>query len=99
MVCKELSMMRLMRRLRAAGRHLLVAWYAWRHPDLRWPDRLMLVAIALYLFSPVDLIPDSIPLLGWLDDFAVITFLLPHLLKILPAAVLQAAKKKAGDLH
>lgn len=88
--------MRLLLRLRAAGRHLLVAWHAWRDPALRWPGRLMLVALALYLLSPIDLIPDGIPLLGWLDDFALIAFVLPRLLKMLPAGVLREARKKAG---
>lgn len=91
-------MMRLMRRLRSAGRHLLVAWYAWRNPALRWPGRAMLVAVTLYLLSPVDLIPDGIPLLGWLDDVALVAFVLPLLLKMLPAPVLQEARKKAGAL-
>lgn len=92
-------MMRLMLRLRAAGRHLLVGWHAWRDPALRWPGRLMLLAVGLYLLSPVDLIPDGIPLLGWLDDFALIAFILPLLLKTLPAHVLQEARKKAGAIN
>ena len=74
----------------------MVAWHAWRHPDLGWPGRLMLAAMALYLISPVDLIPDGIPVLGWLDDFALIAFILPQLLKFLPATVLQDARRKAG---
>lgn len=91
--------MRLMLRLRAAGRHLLVAWHAWRNPALRWPGRLMLVAIALYLLSPIDLVPDGIPLLGWVDDFALIAFILPKLLTMLPAHVLQEARNKAGTAN
>ncbi len=91
--------MRLMLRLRAASRHLLVAWHAWRNPALRWPGRLLLVAIALYLLSPIDLVPDGIPLLGWVDDFALIAFILPKLLKMLPAHVLQEARKKAGTAN
>ncbi len=90
-------MMRLMRRLRAAGRHLLVAWHAWRDPALRWPGRLMLAAVALYLLSPIDLMPDGIPLLGWLDDFALLGFALPLFLKLLPAGVLKEARRKAGS--
>ena len=64
-------MMRLILRLRAAGRHLLVIWHAWRDPALKWPGRLVLIAIALYLLSPVDLVPDWLPVLGWLDDLAL----------------------------
>lgn len=89
-------MMRLLLRLRAAGRHLLVGWHAWRDPALPWSGRLMLIAVGLYLLSPIDLIPDGIPLLGWLDDFALIAFVFPQLLKILPENVLREAQKKAG---
>jgi len=90
-------MIRLIRRLRAAGRHLLVAWHALLDPALRWPGRLMLIAVGLYLLSPVDLIPDGIPLLGWLDDVVLVTFVLPLLLKLLPSSVLRDAQKKAGN--
>lgn len=89
-------MMRLISRIRAAGRHLLVAWHAWRHPGLRWPGRLMLVAVAIYLLSPVDLIPDGIPLLGWLDDLALIAYVLPLLLRLLPSDIVEVARRCAS---
>lgn len=88
--------MRLMLRLRAAGRHLLVVWHAWRDPALRWPGRVMLVAIALYLMSPIDLVPDGIPLLGWLDDIALVAYGLPLLIRLLPAEIVKAARIRAG---
>lgn len=87
---------RLVRRIRAAGRHLLVGWYAWRNPALGWPGRIALLAMAFYLLSPIDLLPDGLPLLGWLDDFALIAFVLPLLLKLLPADVIREAREKAG---
>ena len=89
-------MMRLLLRLRASGRHLLIAWHVWRDPALPKSGRLMLIAVGLYLLSPIDLIPDGIPLLGWLDAFALIAFVFPQLLKILPENVLREAQKKAG---
>jgi uncharacterized membrane protein YkvA (DUF1232 family) len=87
---------RLTRRLRAAGRHLLIGWHAWRHPALRWPGRLVLVLMALYLVSPIDLLPDGIPLLGWLDDIALVVIVLPLFLKLLPADIVREARRKAG---
>ncbi len=88
--------LRLSRRLRAAGRYLLVGWHAWHHPALRWPGKLALLLMALYLVSPIDIIPDTIPLLGWLDDIALVAIVLPLFLKWLPADIVREAQRKAG---
>jgi hypothetical protein len=44
---------------------------------------------------PHDLIPDAIPILGWLDDLALITLILPLLLKLLPEEVLTKARRQS----
>lgn len=87
---------RLLLRLRAAGNHLRVAWYAWRHPKLPLAGRLMLIGMAIYVISPIDLIPDALPVLGWLDDLALITLILPLLLKLLPEEVLIDARRQSS---
>ena len=89
-------LLRLGTRLRAAGLHLLVGWHAWRNPALGWPGKLMLALMALYLLSPVDLVPDWVPLLGWLDDIALVGLVLPVLLRLLPPEVLRQARRRAG---
>lgn len=78
---------RLRRLFRVLSRDALVLWFACR--DRATPKRFKLGALllVLYVLSPVDLIPDTIPLFGWLDDAAVIAFLLPVLVGRLPAAV------------
>jgi uncharacterized membrane protein YkvA (DUF1232 family) len=43
-------------------------WLCARDPELGWPLRLFALAIAAYALSPIDLIPDFIPVLGLLDD-------------------------------
>ena len=56
----------------------------------------MLALMALYLLSPVDLVPDWVPLLGWLDDIALVGLVLPVLLRLLPPEVLRQARRRAG---
>jgi uncharacterized membrane protein YkvA (DUF1232 family) len=62
-------------------------WRALRHPGspawLKWGTALL----ALYLLSPVDLLPDALPFLGVLDDLIVIPLLLHAMLKRLPPQV------------
>lgn len=86
---------RLLLRLRAGWHHLRVAWYAWQHPKLPLSGRLVLIAMAIYVISPVDLIPDALPVLGWLDDLALISLILPWLLTLLPEDVIKDARQQS----
>lgn len=88
---------RLLLRLRAAGSHLRIAWYAWRHPKLPLAGRLMLIGMAIYVISPIDLIPDALPVLGWLDDLALMTLILPLLLRLLPAEIITEARRQSEN--
>lgn len=61
---------------------------AWQNPGTPWAARLLLLAGIAYVLLPMDLVPDVIPVLGWLDDLA-----------ILPAAILlfrRWASRRAG---
>lgn len=66
-------------------------WLALRHPAspswLKWGTAL----IALYLFSPVDLIPDVIPFIGVVDDLVLVPLAIRWLLNRLPPEVARAA--------
>lgn len=80
--------------LRGDARQL---WFALRHPQapgwLKWGT----AAIALYLFSPIDLIPDMLPFLGIADDLVLVPLAIRALLKCLPPELAQAgAKQRTG---
>ncbi|HEY9627969.1 MAG TPA: YkvA family protein [Coleofasciculaceae cyanobacterium] len=72
----------------------LYNWYRsiLRHPKYRW---LVVVGSLLYLFSPVDLITDVVPLVGWLDDGVIVTLLVTEVSQML---VEQRNIRKAKDL-
>lgn len=50
---------------------LLAAWLSGRYRVFPWRSFLLLVALLLYLFSPIDLIPDVIPGVGFVDDLTL----------------------------
>jgi uncharacterized membrane protein YkvA (DUF1232 family) len=52
--------------------HGHTTWLCARDPELDWPFRLLAFAIAGYALSPIDLIPDFIPVIGLLDDAVLI---------------------------
>ncbi|KIF80458.1 YkvA family protein [Noviherbaspirillum autotrophicum] len=79
---------RLRRLLRTAGRDLVVLWYAFRHPDTPGAVKLLSILLALYVFSPIDLVPDALPVLGWLDDATLLAIGIPAILKLMPQSPL-----------
>ena len=58
--------------------------------------RLLAIAIAAYAFSPIDLIPDFIPVLGYLDDLLIVPAGLYIAIRLLPPEVLSDARAKAS---
>ena len=88
---------KVVRKLKSAGKHLLMAWYAFRHPATPLPGKLVLLLMMIYLFSPIDLVPDTFPVLGWLDDLALISFGLPALFRLLPSEVLMHSQEMADN--
>jgi uncharacterized membrane protein YkvA (DUF1232 family) len=62
-------------------------WLCARDPELGWGPRLLALAIAGYALSPIDLIPDFIPVLGLLDDAILIPLGVWFLLRLIPQAI------------
>jgi uncharacterized membrane protein YkvA (DUF1232 family) len=65
-----------LRSLKQRARRLKTESYALylvaRHPDTPWYAKLFVAAVVAYAFSPIDLIPDFIPVLGYLDDLVLV---------------------------
>jgi uncharacterized membrane protein YkvA (DUF1232 family) len=75
---------------------LRLLWFALRHPRApRW-FKIGVVAVALYLVSPIDLISDAIPVAGLLDDIIIVPFAIRWLLGRLPADLRAEAEMRAG---
>jgi uncharacterized membrane protein YkvA (DUF1232 family) len=68
-------------------------WFALRHPAAPGWLKLGALGLVAYLLSPIDLIPDWIPVLGVVDDVVVVTLAIRFLLKRLPAEVTGAARR------
>jgi uncharacterized membrane protein YkvA (DUF1232 family) len=62
-------------------------WRALRHPQSPGWLKLGVAGIALYLLSPLDLIPDVLPLLGVVDDLVLVPLAVGFLLRRLPAQI------------
>ena len=83
-------------RLRALRRESLVVYYAARDPRLPWHVRLLALAVAAYALSPIDLIPDFIPVFGYLDDLLLIPLGVALVVRLTPAPILAQARLRAA---
>ena len=69
-------------------------WFALRHPAAPKWLKVGTALIVLYVLSPIDLIPDFIPLLGVMDDVVLVPLAIRFLLKRLPAELAQATARR-----
>jgi len=74
---------------------LLTLWFARLHPDTPWYAKALAVLVAAYAFSPIDLIPDFIPVLGYLDDAVIVPLGIWLALRLIPRHVLAESRVKA----
>ena len=85
---------------RSLKRDTHAVWLAARDPRTPWYAKALGVAIAAYALSPIDLIPDFIPVLGLLDDLLIVPLGLWLTLKLIPPEVMithRAAAEAAAD--
>jgi uncharacterized membrane protein YkvA (DUF1232 family) len=80
---------------RQLKQHALTVYYAARDPRTPILVRLLALLVAAYAFSPIDLIPDFIPVIGYLDDLLIVPLGLALVIRLTPPVVLEAARAKA----
>ncbi|MGD8463673.1 MAG: YkvA family protein [Anaerolineae bacterium] len=68
-----------------------------RHPQTPWYAKLLVVGLVAYALSPIDLIPDPIPILGYLDDLVLIPLGIVLARKMIPDEVLVECRSKAQE--
>lgn len=69
--------------------------YAMKHPETPWYAKAMAAVVVGYAFSPIDLIPDFIPVLGYLDDALLLPLGIALTLKLLPKHVIDQCREEA----
>src|SRR5690606_37290118 len=80
------------RRIKRDG---VTLWFARKHPGTPWYAKLIGVLVVAYALSPIDLIPDFIPVLGYVDDVLLLPALIWLAVRLLPAEVLVACRRQA----
>ncbi len=86
---------RILHWMRRLKRNLLALWFAYRHPDTPLLAKVLAVLVAGYAFSPIDLIPDFVPLVGYLDEFVLLPGAIYVIFKLMPQPVLDDCQARA----
>lgn len=76
-------------------RNLLIVYFAISHPQTPSGIKFMAILVTAYAFSPIDLIPDFIPVVGLIDDLILLPVGIALVMRMLPPAVLKEARAKA----
>ena len=83
---------------KAIRRDVLALWIAARDPRTPWPAKLVAGLVVAYALSPIDLIPDFIPVLGYLDDLVILPLGIMLAIRLVPAGLLAGFRIEAGRL-
>src|SRR5437868_13035767 len=82
-------------RAREIKSELYALYLAYRDPRVPWYARAFAACVVGYAFSPIDLIPDPIPLIGYLDDLILVPLGIALALKMIPADVMAESRARA----
>ncbi len=76
----------------------VTVYFVARDPRTPWLVRLLALATAAYALSPIDLIPDFIPVLGFVDDVLLLPLGIWLVIRLAPAAVISTSRSRANTL-
>lgn len=95
----DIARMILLKKLKQRARYLktetFALYLAARDPRTPWYAKLLVAGIVPYAFSPIDLIPDFVPVLGYLDDLILIPLGITLAIKLVPHSVLDECRTRA----
>ena len=86
-------------RARAMKRETYALYFACRDPRVPWYAKALAAIVVGYAFSPIDLIPDFIPVIGYLDDILLIPLGVIAVRAMIPASVLAECRDRASRLE
>jgi uncharacterized membrane protein YkvA (DUF1232 family) len=83
---------------RALKRDVVAIWLAARDPRTPWYAKALAVCVAAYALSPIDLIPDFIPVLGYLDEVIILPLGIWLVARMIPPRLMAEYRRKAATI-
>ncbi|MGT2843731.1 YkvA family protein [Streptococcus hongkongensis] len=98
MVKKKRSKFKLVRRFKHLKKDLPAVFLAMKNPGTPLLAKLLALVIVAYALSPIDLIPDFIPFIGYLDDIVILPLLMYFLIKLIPEGIWSDSQKQSETM-
>ena len=86
-------------RARLLTREVHALYFAIRDPRVPWYAKALAAAVVGYAFSPIDLIPDFIPILGFLDELVILPLGILAVRALIPDAILSECRARATAME
>ncbi|MED3997419.1 DUF1232 domain-containing protein [Peribacillus frigoritolerans] len=83
---------------RSLKRQIFILYFACKDKRVPWYAKVFTACVVAYAFSPIDIIPDFIPILGYLDDVILVPIGIMIALKMIPKSVLTDCEVKAEEM-
>jgi uncharacterized membrane protein YkvA (DUF1232 family) len=83
---------------RILKKQIFILYFAYKDERVPWYAKLFTACVVAYAFSPIDLIPDFIPILGYIDDVIIVPLGIMLALKMIPERVLTDCEGMAEEL-
>ena len=74
---------------------VVTLWFCRKHSDTPWTAKLVAALVVAYTFSPIDLIPDFVPVLGYVDDLLIVPLGVYLAIRLIPPHVVASARVEA----
>ena len=82
-------------RIRELKSECVALGFAARHPQTPWYAKLLVATVVAYAMSPIDLIPDFVPVLGLMDDLLILSLGIALAIKLVPSSVMVECRARA----
>ena len=86
---------KLKRWARLLKQNIVMLWFATKNPRTPWLPKAICIFIVAYALSPIDLIPDFIPILGYVDDLILLPMLIWIAIRLIPNSIIQESRIQA----
>jgi uncharacterized membrane protein YkvA (DUF1232 family) len=80
---------------RAIKRDVIALWLAARDPRVPWYAKAVAASVAAYALSPIDVIPDFVPIIGYLDDLLIVPLGIMVAVKLIPKPIMDQLRVMA----
>jgi uncharacterized membrane protein YkvA (DUF1232 family) len=93
------KMKELKKKAKEIKKNIIVLNIAFKKKETPWYAKVMAGITIGYALSPIDLVPDFIPVLGYLDDIVILPLLILLTIKLIPYSIIEAAKLEAEEMR